>query len=280
LAKEKESVAAGAESQPQGLLEPATVPATTATTQAVANGQIEFTPEAMAPAAQIEPKGNGQLRSDRVQNPHDPEATYGVKGQGQKKKEHVGYKVQVAETVSEVTLAPGEPTRNFITGIVTQPAHESDEVGAVKMDEEQAQMGMEKPPVQYVDGAYVSAQKLAEAQAEGRELIGPAQPAPQKDGRFTVEDFQIKVEERTAICPAGQTSTQCSRLEEEATGKVSYRFEFSTHCHHCPLRGQCLGKDQRHRTVTVGQHHTPVASSQARATDRGVPTTNEASQWH
>ena len=37
-----------------------------------------------------------------------------------------GYKVQVAESVSEATLAPGEPTRNFILGIVTHPAYESD----------------------------------------------------------------------------------------------------------------------------------------------------------
>jgi transposase len=206
----------------------------------------------------VAPKGKGQLDSSRVQNPHDPDATYAVKGQGDHKKEHVGYKVQVAETVCEAVLAPGEPTRNFLVGIVTHPAHESDELGAVKMEQEQARMGWEKPPVLYVDGAYVSAQKLVEAQAQGRELIGPAQPAPRKDGRFSAEDFKVQVEERTAICPAGKTNTQCSRLEEEARGKVSYRFEFSTHCHECPLRDQCLGKDQRHRTLVVGEHHTAL----------------------
>lgn len=204
----------------------------------------------------VVPRDNGQMTSQRVQNPHDPEATYSVKGQGQQKKEHVGYKVQVAESVCEATLAAGEPTRNFITGIVTHPAFESDEAGAVKMEVEQAQMGLEKPPVQYVDGAYVSAQLLAQAQAEGRELIGPAPSAPQKEGRFSVADFQINVEERKALCPAGKASTQCSRLEEAATGKVSYRFEFGVQCHDCPLRDQCLGKDQRHRTVLVGEHHS------------------------
>jgi len=59
--------------------------------------------------AVVEPKGKGQLVSDRVQNPYDPEATYAVKGQGQHKKEPVGYKVQVAETVCETVLAPGDP---------------------------------------------------------------------------------------------------------------------------------------------------------------------------
>ena len=110
------------------------------------------------------------------------------------------------------------------------------------------------------------------AQAEGREIIGPAQPAPQKDGRFTIEDFQINVEERQAICPAGKLNTQCSRLEEEARGKVNYRFEFSTQCHDCLLRTQCLGKNQRHRTVVVGEHHSAL---QARRQEQGTPAFKE-----
>ena len=225
-------------------------------------------PQAPGAGVVVEPKGKGQLVSDRVQNPHDPDATYAVKGEGQHKKEHVGYKVQVAETVCEATLAPGEPTRNFLVGIVTHPAYQSDEAGALLMEAEQAAMGLEPPPVQYVDGAYISAQKLVEAQAQGRELIGPAQPAPQKDGRFSAEDFQITVEERRALCPAGKTNTQCSRLEEAASGKVSYRFEFGTHCHDCPLRDRCLGKDQRHRTLVVGEHHSAL---QARRQEQQSP---------
>lgn len=213
--------------------------------------------------ATLQPKDKKQLASDRVQNPHEPEATYAVKGQGENKKEHVGYKVQVAETVCEVELAPGEPTRNFITGMVTHPAYEHDEVGALKMEVEQAAMGLDKPPVQYVDSAYISAQKLVQAQAEGRELIGPALPGPQKGDRFRVSDFQINLEERKATCPAGKLSTQCSRLVEQSTGKVNYRIEFSIQCHECSLRAQCLGKDQRHRTILVGEHYTALQDRRA-----------------
>ena len=226
----------------------------------VAEGQTEFAAEGLSHRPQVQPKGSGQLSSDRVQSPHEPDATYGAKGEGERKKEHVGYKVQIAETVCEATLIAGEPTRNFIVGIVTHPAYEHDETGAQKMEQEQAQMGLEKPPVQYVDAAYVSAQKLAHAQAEGRELIGPALPPRQMEGRFPATDFQVNVEERKAICPAGKTNTQCSRLVEQSTGKVSYRFEFSTQCHDCSLRGQCLGKDQRHRSLVVGEHHTLLQS--------------------
>jgi Transposase DDE domain len=38
------------------------------------------------------------------------------------------------QSVSQAVLAPGEPTRNFLTGIVTHPAYQSDEAGEEKMD--------------------------------------------------------------------------------------------------------------------------------------------------
>lgn len=196
------------------------------------------------------------LPTGAVHNPHDAEAQWAAKGQGKDRKEHVGYKIQVAETVREDKASPGEPTANFITAIVTQPATGSDEAGMRSVQEEQTRMGLDKPNEWYVDAAYVSAEVLAQAQAQGREIIGPAQPAPTKDGRFNLEQFDVSVEQRRAVCPAGKTSTQCSRLQEEKTGKVTYRFEFGIHCHDCSLSQQCLGKDQRHRTITVGQYHT------------------------
>ena len=194
-----------------------------------------------------------------MQNPHDPEATYAVKGTGDKKKEHVGYKVQVAETVCEVALAPGEPTRNFIVGMVTHPAHQSDEAGAAQMAVEQAAMGLAKPPVQYVDSAYVSAQELVTASVEGRELIGPAAGAPDNNqGRFTTEKFQVQVEARTAVCPAGHPSTQCSRLTVAESGKINFRFEWSYYSGQCPLRPQCVAPKQPHRAIVVGEHHSAL----------------------
>jgi hypothetical protein len=157
-------------------------------------------------------------------------------------------------------VSPGEPTASFITAVVTQPAIGSDEAGLSLVEQEQAQMGLAKPDQWYVDGAYVSAEGLAQARVEGRELIGPAQPAPVKDGRLSVEDFDVSVEQRRAVCPAGKTSSQCSRLEEEKTGKVSYRLEFGAQCRECPLSQRCLGQDQPCRTITVGQYHTDLQS--------------------
>jgi transposase len=167
----------------------------------------------------------------------------------------VGYKVQVGESLDDTPLAPGEPTRQFITAMVTQPASASDEAGLELVAAERLAMGQELPLAQYVDAAYISAEKLAQAAAEGRPLIGPAQPAPQVGQRFTTEDFQVSIAQRQALCPAGQISSQCARLEVQATGKVNFRFEWSYPCADCPLRRQCCGADQKHRTLLVGQYH-------------------------
>lgn len=209
-----------------------------------------------------------------VHNPHEPQAQWAAKGLGKHKKEHVGYKVQVAESVVTQPLAPQEPTRAFLTGIATQPASASDEAGAEQMEQEQAAMGLDKPTELYVDGAYISGEKLAQAQAQGRELIGPAQAPPQRDGRFTSEDFQIDVEQRRAICPAGKPSPRCGRLEEQG-GKVNYRFEWTYHCRACPLRAQCVGQGQPHRTLLVGQYHSPL---QARRQEQKTEAFKEKSR--
>jgi len=77
------------------------------------------------PQAQAQPRESQPPRA--VQNPHDPEAQWAAKGQGKHRKEHAGYKVQVAKTVSLTPVPKGEPTANFITAVVTQPAITSDD---------------------------------------------------------------------------------------------------------------------------------------------------------
>ena len=74
---------------------------------------VTGSPAAEPTGPSVQPKTKAAVRSDRVQNPHEPEATYASKGEGKARKEHVGHKVQVAESVSEVPLEPGEPTRNL-----------------------------------------------------------------------------------------------------------------------------------------------------------------------
>jgi transposase len=212
-------------------------------------------------AGVVRPRGKGELDSSRVQNPLDPDATYAVKQQGGEAKAHVGYKAQVAETVVESTLEEGEPTRNFVTAIAIQPAHHSDEVGSEVIAKAQAALGLDSPPVLYVDGAYLSAAKLVEAAAQGRELVGPVQSAPKRyPDQFTVEDFKVDVEQRRTLCPAGKPNDQCSRLDGEKSERAAqYRFEWNqTSCGSCELRERCLGKGQKHKSIVVGEHHSAL----------------------
>lgn len=202
-----------------------------------------------------------------VHNPHNPEAQWSSKSTT-KDKDWVGHKVQVAETVEDQPRQKGEPTKSVITAIVTQAAPESDKAGMAAVLEEQQQLGLEKPETLYVDGAYVSGPGLAQAQAQGRELMGPAPASPDRGKVYSCEMFTVDVEGRQAVCPAGKVSRQCSRLVEQRTGKVQYRFEWSTHCHDCVLMANCVSAAQRHRTLVVGEHHTLLqARRQAMGTE-------------
>jgi len=191
-----------------------------------------------------------------VHNPHEPEAQWSSKSTT-KDKSWVGYKVQVAETVQEQPCLPGEPTANFLTSMVTQNAPASDKPGMAQTLDEQQAMGLDAPTALYVDGAYVCSEALQQAQEQGRELRGPAPSSPDRGKVFTVEAFDVHVEERHAVCPAGQRSTNCSRLEQKSTGKVDYRIEWNTTtCGSCPLRKQCISSAQGHRTIVVGELHS------------------------
>lgn len=188
-----------------------------------------------------------------VKNPHDPQATWSAKADG--KKHWIGYKVQVAETVADQPCQDGEPTAAFITAIETQAATASDEAGMQQVLTEQAKSGMDKPSELFVDSAYVSAQSIIDAQKEGWELIGPAQEPGSKNKTFKSDAFNVDVENRTALCPAGRSSSNCSRLQEKASGKVSYRLEWGGQCANCPLKDRCVSRGQSHRTLCVSENH-------------------------
>lgn len=203
----------------------------------------------------------GQISARRAQpagavhNPHEPEAQWSTKSTS-RDKQWVGHKVQIAETVEDEPRGNGEPTKSLIVSMITQAATESDKAGMKQTLQEQREQGMEKPSELYVDGAYVSGEALSKAREEGRELMGPAPASPDRGKVYSAEKFKVDLGKRQAVCPAGQINTQCSRLEEKETGKVSYRFEWGTRvCQGCALRAECVSRGQTHRTVTVGEHH-------------------------
>lgn len=191
-----------------------------------------------------------------VQNPHEPEAQWSSKSTT-KDKSWVGYKAQVGETAQDQPRQPGEPTANFLTAMVTQNAPASDKPGRVEVFAEQKAMNLDVPSALYVDGAYVGSEALNDAREQGWELRGPAPASPDRGKVFTIEAFDVHVEERYAVCPAGQRSSNCSRLEVQSTGKVDFRIEWSNSvCSTCPLKTKCVSAGQDHRTSVVGELHS------------------------
>ena len=204
-----------------------------------------------------------------VHNPHDPEAQWSTK-KTTAQKEWVGYKVQVAETVEAQPRAAKEPTRAVLTVVVTQEAIASDKAALPVVEQVWDATGQEKPSELYVDAGYTSGAEVVRAEAEGRELKGPMAPAPTKEGRLSSEAFDVCVADRRVVCPAGQVSTNCSRLEEQKTGTATYRFEWNKGlCGDCPQRARCLGPGQSHRTLVVGEHHDRI---QARRQEQKTET--------
>jgi transposase len=190
-----------------------------------------------------------------IRTPHDPDAQWSAKGRGKEKKSWMGYKVQVAESLPQEDASNQE---RFITSIVTQKAIASDDPGLDETLRDQAASGLDRPTELYVDAAYVSAARLREAKDQGWELIGPAQPSANRSqlpNAYRIEAFDIHIATRTARCPGGYESTQCSRIKEARGQKVFFRFEWSYQCRSCPLRSECVPAEQSHRTIVVGEHH-------------------------
>jgi hypothetical protein len=210
--------------------------------------QFELGPDGPA-RREAEPSG-------AVKNPHDPDAQWSTKDK-EGKKAWVGYKAQILETVPEEDepKPKGEPTEQFITEITTTEAIASDLDGMARALDAQAGAGQEPPPELYVDAGYVTDDTLAEAKAEGRELVGPARPCPHKEGMLPADAFDVDLAARRATCPAGKASTQCSHIHDAGQGTTYWRFEWGAQCDDCPLRPRCTKSRAGRRILAVGEHH-------------------------
>jgi len=193
-----------------------------------------------------------------VKNPHDPDVQWACKDRD-RKKGWEGYKAQIAETVPEgdaSTRRKGRPTTGFITEVTTTEAIASDFAGRDELEHRQAEHGLDVAEELYVDAGYINDDELGKAREQERTLMGPARPSANPYGDlFTAADFDVSIANRQAICPRGLVSTQCSRLENQRTGQVNYRFEWSYHCDDCPMKSKCTKARSGRRMLVVGEYH-------------------------
>ena len=106
-----------------------------------------------------------------------------------------------------------------------------------------------------MDAAYISGPQLAQAQAQGRQLIGPAPAPPSWEGRFSAAAFDIRFDPLQARCPAGQLAASFCQWQDSQLGGQATRFDWGPQCASCPLRSQCIRPSQSSRTLAIGPHH-------------------------
>lgn len=190
--------------------------------------------------------------SQAVQNPHDPDAHYGNKGS----KQWIGYKVHVVESVEPALPAKvkAEPGEHFITEILTTEASQAEVTGLPEALKRQREQHAITPQAMYADAGYVTEAALAQAQGNAMELLGPTRPDPHK-GAYNVDAFVIDVQYQRAVCPQGNTSTQCSHIKDGYMGTEYYRFEWGSQCDQCPVHKQCTRAKNGRRLLVVGLRH-------------------------
>ena len=195
-----------------------------------------------------------------VQNPHDPDAQWCTK-ESLGKAGWVGYKAQICETAAESVRAKSEPTEAVITAVITQPATTSDHGSLAPVLAAHAASAQPAPETVFADAGYISAPALVQAQAQGYELCGPVGAPPHSSNRLGSDSFDVDIPNRRALCPAGQSSTECSCINESESNETYYYFAWArADCEVCPLAPQCLSRKKRtpFRTLQVGQNHMLV----------------------
>lgn len=196
-------------------------------------------------------------RSGTMKNPHDPDVQWAAKDLA-KNTQWCGYKLQLSETAPEDGIArkKGQPTEQFITESITTEAIASDVAGLRAVLESQAEHHKDQPAELYVDAGYVTDDTMAEAKNKGYELTGPARPAGNAVSiDFDATHFNVDVQNRKAVCPAGHESKQCSLINDSYNNSVYYRFEWAGLCDDCPSRKRCTRSRNGRRILSVGPHH-------------------------
>jgi len=191
------------------------------------------------------------------------------KAKAKDKKEWVGYKVQVAETVASRKMRQRGTHAQFHHRHRAFSPPGSDQPERAGSSQPERQWAWTSPANCTSNGAYVTAEKLAQAAQEGRELIGPAARAAGKEGRFGVEDFAIEVEQRKSLS-GRQTKHSMSRIER-GDGQVEYRSSGRCLASHAPAR-QMPWAQSKHRILEVGQYHSHLQARRKDSRRQGMVT--------
>lgn len=172
----------------------------------------------------LKTKEDGSLKSDMMQNPSDPEATFRSKAG----KEHRGYSANLEESVGE--------NGSVVTDYQYEQNIHSD---SRFIREHLEQMGkQEERTVIVADGAYSGTENKRLADEKNVELITTSltgKPSPDIAADFVFNEEGTKV----ISCPAGHRPKNCSYMKQSSQCSISFDRQ---QCESCPYFSHCKPK--------------------------------------
>jgi len=191
------------------------------------------------------------IRSDSLQNPSDPDATYsGHKGKG--------YQVQIMETYTETEDAEQKSEElNLITHVTVEKACQSDSQALLPAIESTLLRGM-GPAQVTADAAYGSDENIGEAAQMGVEVVSPALGTEQRS-EAKLSDFDFSDNGHVARCPAGHAPV----VNRKKKTRYSQGFDPSV-CEKCPLVDSCpVKKGSNHYYLRYSEKEMRIAKRRA-----------------
>ena len=178
-------------------------------------------------------KPPGEVASDSLQNPSDPDATYcGHKGQG--------YQAQVMETyIPAGANGEKEPGLSLITHVAVEPAPASAPNALIPAIEDAKERGL-GPTEVLADSLYGSEKNVAAAAAMGTEVVALVPGGENKGKSSRLSEFALTGEGGIANCPTGHAP-----VEDVARGNHREVVFAVEHCFGCPRRKECPVKSVR-----------------------------------
>ena len=191
-------------------------------------------------------------KKGRVVSVTDPEARHGRKSSS---KVITGFKTHVQGTI----------TSQFVTGIVMSDAGKHDSEPSPDLIDQSAEVGL-KPGDVVADAAYGTGANIRACADLGVSILTKL-PKPSSKGCLTKREFDIDLEKMTVTCPAGQTTTEFSKVKaaKGSDEKVpSFKFPKAA-CQACLRVQQCNSetRDGKRRSVKLSPYEAELQQIKA-----------------
>ena len=204
----------------------------------------------------------GEVSSDSLQNPSDPDAGYsGHKGQG--------YSAQVMETYAEIEdERESAATLNLITHVEVTPACVGDASAVVPALVSVSERDL-APSRLTADSLYGSDENCEAAAGKGVALVSPVMGT---EKGLSLSDFEMTESGEVTACPAGHAPKRCSMH----AGRYTVVFALAL-CEACPQRSECPVKRGRDR-YELRFNGKKLRLARRRRAER-MPTFREKYRW-